>query len=438
MRPFWPVGLTVAPSLVLLLGAALAFSAPGQPEGGGLAQVAPVMAAAVAPMLAALALVWIAPGFDRMLLAVAAMLTAVGTSTLLALTMTPDAAGAFYADIAARHGYFVAAGFVALPIGAVAARRIELLRRYPYTLLGAALALTAVTVVAGDVVNGARLWLSVGPLRFQSSELARFLLAAFVAVYLYERRHLVAAAWRVRSIDLPPAPYLLPLGAALLGAVGVLVLQNDLGMAALVALGSLAVVLGVGSSWLLTGTAGALLGMAAVGAYLGVSRVRDRVAGWLDPWTEPAGRGFQFVQAEFAVTAGGFVGNTGRAPTAGVPEVHTDLILTAVGTHFGLLGALAVLALAGLLVCRCLLAAMTARDGFSSVLALSIGVLLAIQIVLIAGGALRVLPLTGLTFPLLSYGGTSIIVTLFAVGVELGIGAGDDRPRGLAAPRRDV
>ncbi len=111
-----------------------------------------------------------------------------------------------------------------------------------------------------------------------------------------------------------------------------------------------------------------------------------------------------------------------------MPEVHTDLVLIAVASQFGLPVGLAALALAALLVCRCMLAGLRARDGFRALLAISLAMLIAIQVILISGGSLRVLPLTGLTFPLLSYGGTSMIVTQFALGIILGIGA---RPAAL-------
>jgi cell division protein FtsW (lipid II flippase) len=109
-----------------------------------------------------------------------------------------------------------------------------------------------------------------------------------------------------------------------------------------------------------------------------------------------------------------------------VPEVHTDFILVAVATQWGWVGAVAVLALAGILVCRCVAAALRAADGFRSLLALGIAALLGIQVLLICGGTLRVLPLTGLTLPLVSSGGTSMVATLFALGIVLGIGGSGD------------
>ena len=128
------------------------------------------------------------------------------------------------------------------------------------------------------------------------------------------------------------------------------------------------------------------------------------------------------MQAEFALAAGGIAGlSTGGAAT--VPEVHTDLILVAIGAEFGWLGALAVVALVATLICRCVLIALQVKDGFRALLAVGLAALLAIQAMLIIGGTLRVLPLTGLTLPLVSYGGTSMVATLFVLGIIGGMGA---------------
>jgi cell division protein FtsW len=170
------------------------------------------------------------------------------------------------------------------------------------------------------------------------------------------------------------------------------------------------------------GSAGAILIVGAVGAYAASPRLRERVTVWLEPWFDPAGGGFQFVQAEFGLAAGGVFGQGLANSATRVPEVHTDFILVAIGTEWGWVGATMVLALAAIVVCRCVAAALRAADGLRSLLALGIAALLGIQMVLICGGTLRVLPLTGLTFPLVSSGGTSMVATLFALGIVSGIG----------------
>lgn len=393
-----------------------------------------LVASAMAPVAACLLLLWAAPSFDLTLVTTGAMLTSIGTAAHFTLASAQGPDQEFYATIATRHGLFVAAGFAALVAGAASARRIDLVTRYPYTILLAALALTSVTILAGETINGARLWLEVGPIQFQPSEIARLLLVVFMASYLHERRHLVAAPWRVGGIDFPPAPYLAPLAGAVLCAVAVLVLQNDLGMAAIIVLSTFATVSGALRSRTAVLAATAMILLAAAVAYSAVPRVRDRVAGWLDPWADPLGRGFQLVQADFSLSGAGVLGSGNGSAAVRVPEVQTDFILIGIGAQFGLATALAVMALSGILVIRCLINAMRASHGFGVLLGVSLGLILSIQIILIAGGTLRVLPLTGLTFPLVSYGGTSMIATMFALGIIVGLGAGDDLDRARCRP----
>ena len=416
------------PALTLIVGVGLGELAAGHDWPPRSDVIVALTAAGVGPLIAMLVLSVVEPGFDTILVSTAAMLTAIGTATLHSLSLMPGADAPFYQAIAVRHGFFVGAGFLALIAGVLISRRLDQIRKYPFSLFGIALVLTATTIVFGETVNGARLWLRVGPLQFQPSEVARLVLAGFVAVYLYDHRHLVVAPWRLGSFDLPPAPYMLPLVGAVLAAVAVLVLQNDLGMAALVVLGAYASIASVLRSKLSLAPAGAVLMLAAVASYVAAPRVRDRVAGWLDPWRDPIGRGFQFVQAEYGLAAGGIFGGSSPAMTTRVPEVHTDFILVGVAALWGWLGAVAVLALGATIVCRSVAAAMNAADGFRALLALTIAILVGLQILLIGGGALRVLPLTGLNLPLVSSGGTSMLATLFALGIVAGIGASGPRP----------
>jgi cell division protein FtsW (lipid II flippase) len=415
--------LFLPPALTLAVGLGLVELAAGQRLFIPPDEAVALAAAAVGPMSAMLVLFAINDGFDCILVATAGMLTAIGTTTLFSLSLIQGANGVFYQAVVFRHGLFVGAGFLALILGVVLSRHLDRIRRLPFTLLITALALTGATIAFGETVNGARLWLRIGTVQFQPSEVARLFLAGFVAIYLYDRRYLVTAPWRVGSLDLPPAPYLLPLVGAVLAAVAVLVLQNDLGMAALVVLGAYASFASVLRSRSALWPAGAILLLAAVVSFSASFRVRERVLAWLEPWLDPAGRGFQFVQAEFGLAAGGIWGEGSANSAARVPEVHTDFILVAVATQSGWVVAVAVLALAGIIVCRCVAAALRAEDGFRSMLALGIAALVGIQILLICGGTLRVIPLTGLTVPLVSSGGTSMVTTLFALGIVSGIGA---------------
>jgi cell division protein FtsW (lipid II flippase) len=209
---------------------------------------------------------------------------------------------------------------------------------------------------------------------------------------------------------------------AVLAAVAVLVFQNDLGMAALVVLGAYASIASVLRAKSSLGPAGGILILTAAASYVAAPRVRDRIVGWLEPWLDPVGRGFQFVQADYALAAGGLFGESSPIVPARVPEVHTDFILVAVASQWGLTGVVAVLALLCVIVCRCVSAALNATNGLRSLLAMAMATLIGVQVLLISGGTLRVLPLTGLTVPLVSFGGTSMVVTLFALGIVAGLG----------------
>jgi cell division protein FtsW (lipid II flippase) len=424
LRPTWsqPLLLLVPPAI---LGAGVLLARIGASAVVPLGEMTRValVAAAAAPCVAALVMVFVAPGLDLMLVCCAGTLAALGTATLFSLATSPGDDAVFYLSIVTRHGFFVAGGSVAMIVGAIISRRLDTIARYPFTLLVAAFLATAVTILLGDSVNGARLWLHVGPIRFQPSEIARLLLAAFIAIYLYERRHLVAAPWRIGTLDLPPAPYLVPLVGAVAVAAGVLALQNDLGMAALIVFGAYGAVAATVNSRSTVLLATAVIAMGAAAAGLAIPRIHARVLGWLDPWLDPGGRGFQFVQADYHLAAGGVVGARAGTTVTRVPEVQTDFILAAIGHQFGIVVAVATLALLATLICRCALAAIRAPDRLGSLLVLSITTLLGVQTLLIVGGTLRVLPLTGLTLPLVSYGGTSMVATFFALGVILGIGA---------------
>lgn len=410
------------PAIILAFGIAPIFVRP-LPASPETMLLLATVAAGVTPLVVALAISRLIRGADMALLATAATLTAVGMSLQWTFAMAPGPDRDFYLSAATRHGFFIGAGFVALLAGALSARKAEAATRYPYTILLAALAMIAATVVFGDTVNGARLWLQAGPVRFQPSEVARLLLTVFLAAYLYDRRHLISSSWRVGRLDLPPAPYLIPVAGAVLSAVLVLILQSDLGMAALLVLGAFALVATALRSRLATSLASVVIAVAVGAAFMIVPRFQGRVAGWLDPWAKPFGGGFQFIQAEFALSSGRLVGSSAVAMSTRVPEVHTDFVLIGLGSEFGVLVAAAVLALSGVLVVRCAMNALRAGDGFSRLLALGLTTLLGFQVLLIGGGTLRLIPLTGVTFPLVSYGGTSMVVTLFSLGLILGLGA---------------
>ena len=354
----------ILPAFTLLTGVGLAQLAAGQARPLRPDVVIALVAAVLGPLATMLVLSTVYPRFDWILVATAAMLTAIGTTTLHSLSLMGGADGAFYQAISHPPWLLRVCWIPGADSGRVLSRHLDQIRRYPFTLLGIAFMLTVATVIFGRTVNGARLWLAVGPVQFQPSEVARLLLAGFAAAYLYDRRHLVVAPWRIGSFDLPPAPYLLPLAGAVLAAVAVLVFRNDLGMAALVVLGTYALVASVLSSKSSLASAGAILMLAAVVSLTVAPRCVTALPRGSSPGTirpeEVFSLSSQSTLSRPAVSsaraARPWPGACPRfRPTSswrGLPRSKASR-------------ALAVLGLTSIMVCRCVAAALHTTDGFA-------------------------------------------------------------------------
>jgi cell division protein FtsW (lipid II flippase) len=311
---------------------------------------------------------------------------------------------------------------------ALAVRSDAWLRLYKYTWAAAGIVLLLLTFVFGNDVNGARLTLSIGPLSGQPSELLKVILVVFLAGYLSENRSLLAEeSTRLGPIRLPPIPYLAPMVAMWAIALGIVVVQRDLGAALLffavflallyVATGRpsyvvIGVVLFIAGSWVL---------------YQLFGHVQQRVDNWLDPFRDPQGAGFQTIQALYAFGRGGLlgVGLGAGLPTIGgripVPAVHTDYPLAALGEELGLIGLLAILGLYLVVVERGLRIAASTHDDFRAILAAGLSLVIGIQAFIIAAGNLKLIPLTGITLPLVSYGGSSLLANAIVIGLLLAL-----------------
>ena len=311
---------------------------------------------------------------------------------------------------------------------ALAVRSDAWLRTYKYTWAAAGIALLLLTFVFGSDVNGARLTLSIGPLSGQPSELLKVILVVFLAGYLSENRSLLAdESTRIGPIRLPPIPYLAPMVAMWAIALGIVIVQHDLGAALLffavflamlyVATGRPSYVVGglvlfIAGSWVLYNLFG---------------HVQQRVDNWLDPFRDPLGAGYQTVQALYAFARGGLlgVGLGAGLPTIGgnlpIPAVHTDYPLAALGEELGLIGLLAILGLYLVVVERGLRIAAAAHDEFRALLAAGLSLVIAVQAFIIAAGNLKLIPLTGITLPLISYGGSSLLANAVVIGLLLAL-----------------
>ncbi len=308
------------------------------------------------------------------------------------------------------------------------------LRRYRYTWLISGLILLAATLIFGVNPSGVeaapRLWLGFWPIFFQPSEILKLLLVVFLASYLAEKREIITTStFKLGRWNLPALPYLAPMLLMWGFCMVLLVWQRDLGTASLFFLIFLAML------YVSTGQAGylgaglILLGLAGIAGYWLFGVVRLRIDTWWNPWPEADSRAFQIVQSLLAVAAGGVLGQgVGQGAPTFVPVVHSDFVFAAIAEEWGLFGGLGILACLTLLVARALrLAIANVQHPFRSLLAAGIGVALGVQSLLITAGVLKLLPLTGVTLPFVSYGGSSLLTGFVMVGLLLRISDGETR-----------
>lgn len=302
---------------------------------------------------------------------------------------------------------------------------LSVLRRYRYVWALGGLLLVAATLALGQDTGGtgARLWLGAGGYYFQPSELLKILLVVYLASYLAENQAILAAgAYHVGPFRLPPLPHLAPLVVMWGVSMLLLVAQRDLG-AAMLFFG-----IYLGMLYMASGQIGyTLAGLIpfGVGAWLAVKTipyVAARVAVWEDPWSRAAGSGYQIVQALIAMAAGGVAGvGLGYGSPGYIPAVYTDYIVAAIGEEMGMAGVLAVVALYLVLLSRGFTIALRSRDPFDQLLAAGLSTMLALQTLIILAGCFKVIPLTGITLPFVSYGGSSLVTNFAVIGVLLRI-----------------
>jgi cell division protein FtsW (lipid II flippase) len=341
------------------------------------------------------------PFADPYLLPLAGLLSAIGVIEIYRLQP----------DDALRQSVWIVVGVGAYAVVLFVLRRdYRVLESYKYVLGLTSIGLLALPAlpVLGQRVNGARLWVHFGPLQFQPGELAKIFLIVFLAAYLREKREVIAQG---RPKDF--GPLLLIWGAAML----VLLETNDLGSALLyfgIFLGLLYVATGR-TLFPALGLALFVAGSALLYEY-GPQRVHERVQNWIDPWPHARTTGYQTIQGLYSVSAGHFGGSglgKGTFQTTGgselIPYVNTDFIYSALAQELGLIGAAALLMLYMVFTLRGMRIAMLAQDGFSKLLAVGLTFGFALQTFIIVGGVVRIIPLTGITMPFESYGGSSIV-----------------------------
>jgi cell division protein FtsW (lipid II flippase) len=423
-RPRW-LELALLAFPILLLATGLTLIALARGEIPALREQTLVGALGAALFLAHCCLTLRYPRADQVILPTAAMLASL--SMIMVARLQPD--------LALRQAIWVGLGSVALLGTLIVLPGIAWLRQYRYTWAALGLLLVLSTFVFGIDPNGsgARLWLGYGGVYFQPSEVLKILLVVFFAAYLDDYRELLTlSSVRVGPLSLPPLPYLTPLLLMLAIALGLVVLQRDLG-AALLLFGLFLAMLFVATGRI-TYVLGSLM-LFVLGAdllYRLFSVVTVRVETWLDPWATASTTGYQLVQGLTALAAGGVFGTGLTYGYPGyVPAVHTDFMIAAIGEELGLVGTLGVLGLYVTLIHRGLRVAMLAADPFAALLAAGLTSVIGIQALVILGGTLKLIPLTGVTLPLLSYGGSSVLANFVLLGLLLAVSA--EPKRGIDA-----
>ncbi len=347
------------------------------------------------------------PLADPYLLPMAALLTAIGLTEIYRLG---PASNAF------RQGLWVVIGVAAFSATLFALRHdYRVLERYKYVFGVTAIVLLFLPLAPGigEQINGSRLWVHVGSLQFQPGELGKIALIVFLAAYLREKREVLAQG-RLKDWG----PLLVILGGAML----VLLATDDLG-SALLYYGIFLAMLYVATARL--SFVAVAFGLFLVGAFA-ITRVtphvQERVDVWLNPYPHAQTTGYQILQSLYSIAHGG-VGGTGlgrgivNTPSGQliVPDLNTDFIYSALAQELGLVGAAAILLLYMGFVLRGFQVAMSATDGFSKLLAAGLSFSFAFQTFVIVGGITRVIPLTGITLPFVSYGGSSVVANFLLV-----------------------
>lgn len=362
-----------------------------------------------------LALRILAPGADPVLLPIAGLLNGLGYVVIVRLNHHQAGLQAVWTMI----------GMAAF-IGTLAVvRRVRDLDRYRYLLGfgGVGLLLLPLVPGVGEQIAGSRVWVHFGPLNFQPGEIAKVALLIFCASYLAEKGPVLAEGdRRFGPVPLPDLRALGPVGLAWGLSIVIIVAEHELGMSLLYFFLFITMLYVATGRRRYVGAGMVMFVAAALVTYRTSAVLNTRVKVWLDPWKTAQGSGYQIVQAMFAFAAGGTVG-TGLAlgsPTR-IPAVQTDFILAAIGEELGLLGTMAVLAAFLLLVGAGLRIAVRVEHPFEKLLAAGAAAIFGLQTFIIVSGVIRLLPLTGITLPFVSYGGSSLLTNYILLALLLRI-----------------
>ncbi len=354
---------------------------------------------------------------DLLLFPLTSMLNVAGL--LMILRLSPE--------FAERQFIWLFVGLAAFLLTVKGLNNYKSLEDYKYIYIFAGLFLLLATILFGVEAGGARSWIELGIVRFQPSELVKIILVIFLAGYLEEKKEILAEGTRnILGIPVPSLQYTGPLLVMWGLSLVLLVFQKDLGTA-LIYFGTFLAMIYISTGrWPYIFTGALLFSLGGLLGYLLFAHVRVRVAIWLNPWIDIDGKGYQIVQSLFAIGSGGIYGTgLGLGQPSLIPAAHTDFVFSAWCEETGLLGAAALILIYCLVIHRGFRIALTAKTGFGTLLAAGLTSLLAIQTLVIVGGVIKLLPLTGITLPFVSYGGSSLVSSYILLGLLTKISAED-------------
>lgn len=323
-------------------------------------------------------------------------------------------------DTALRQFWWANLGLVAFYAVLWIIRDYRLLGRFQYLWGLSAISLLAVTLIFGVVAGGATSWLSIAGFRFEPEELVKIASLLFLAAYLGEHQEILRVGTvQVGRLSLPDwrtlGPFLIIAGISL----GLLAAQKSLGTAMVFYSLFVLLLYAVTERWFYLGLSLPIFILTSIAGYALFGHVRVRVDVWLNPWQDPTGAAFQIAQSLFAIAGGGLIG-TGLGNGIGafsIPAASTDFIFAVIAEELGFAGAMAVLTLFLIIVLRALAISSQATDRFGQILSAGIGILIGVEALIILLGVTKLLPLTGIPLPWVSYGGTSLLIHFFLLGM---------------------
>lgn len=375
-----------------------------------------------------------APYADPLLLPVVALLNGLGLVMIHRLDLAQgELSSKGLGGTANQQMLWTLVGVIGFSLVVIFLRDHRMLARYGYICGLTGLILLAIpAVLPGSMSeqNGAKIWIELPGFSIQPAEFSKILLLIFFAAVLVAKRSLFTSAGKhFLGMDLPRPRDLAPLLAAWIASVGVMVFETDLGTSLLLYASFLVLVYIATDriSWMVIGLV--LFAAGSVVAYHVFHHVQVRVQAWLDPFADPEGSGYQMVQSLFSFATGGIFGTgLGNGQPGAVPAASTDFIIAAIGEELGLVGLAGVLLLYTIVIIRGLRTAIAVRDSFGKLLAAGLASTLAIQLFIVVGGVTKLIPLTGLTTPWMSYGGSSLLANYVLLAILVRISHAARRP----------